>query len=96
MERILGRPLREGENVHHIDGDKANNEPSNLELWVKTQPSGQRVTDKVKAALKLLKNYPELVAKEGARLMFLESSESTDFLISEDVYRTAGMLSAVI
>ena len=31
-EKMLGRPLRKGEVVHHIDGDKRNNDPSNL--WV--------------------------------------------------------------
>lgn len=29
-ERILGRPLKKGEVVHHIDGDKMNNKNSNL------------------------------------------------------------------
>jgi len=29
-EKMLGRPLRRGEVVHHTDGDKLNNDPSNL------------------------------------------------------------------
>jgi DNA-directed RNA polymerase subunit M/transcription elongation factor TFIIS len=29
-EKMLGRPLRPGEIVHHIDGDKRNNNPENL------------------------------------------------------------------
>ena len=35
-ERVLGRPLRKNEVVHHIDGDKQNNKNSNLlicERW---------------------------------------------------------------
>lgn len=32
MERKIGRPLKKGEVVHHIDGDKTNNKISNLLL----------------------------------------------------------------
>jgi len=74
MERFLGRPLMGAENVHHIDGDRANNDLSNLELWVKTQPCGQRAEDKVKAAIKLLQQYPDLVEQEGFRLVAEEDA----------------------
>lgn len=33
MERILGRHLKPGEVVHHIDGNPANNSPGNLRLF---------------------------------------------------------------
>lgn len=45
MEQMLGRPLRPGENVHHINGIRSDNSPENLELWVRQQPAGQRVED---------------------------------------------------
>ena len=32
MEILLGRTLRPDEHVHHLDGNKANNRPSNLQL----------------------------------------------------------------
>jgi len=32
-EEILGRPLKKGEVVHHIDRDKRNNDPSNLMIF---------------------------------------------------------------
>lgn len=96
MERKLGRKLRGSENVHHLDGDRQNNDPSNLELWVKTQPSGQRAEDKVKAAIALLKSYPKLTAQEGFRLVALESQESTDFLSGYTVNGLADGILAVI
>ncbi len=32
MARKIGRPLRKSESVHHIDGDRENNSPENLQL----------------------------------------------------------------
>lgn len=57
MEQILGRPLRGDENVHHRNGIRHDNRPENLELWTLSQPSGQRVEDKVAWAKQLLALY---------------------------------------
>ncbi len=37
MENKLGRLLKEGEDVHHVDEDKKNNAPSNLEVKTKSE-----------------------------------------------------------
>ena len=57
MAAQLGRPLRRDEVVHHRNGDRLDNRPENLELWTTAQPKGQRVSDQLAWALKLLRRY---------------------------------------
>jgi hypothetical protein len=67
----LGRPLCKGENVHHRNGNRGENTIGpcflrsectcstrhNLELWVISQPSGQRASDKVAWAREIIALY---------------------------------------
>lgn len=64
MERMLGRPLRKGETVHHCNGVRHDNRPENLELWSSAHPSGQRISDLVAFARDIL----DLYGKEADRL----------------------------
>lgn len=57
MREILGRDLLPGENVHHINGVRSDNRAENLELWLTSQPKGQRVEDVITWAKEILSTY---------------------------------------
>lgn len=60
MEAKIGRYLEKGENVHHINGIRSDNNPENLELWAVSQPSGQRISDMKKEIEQLKEQIKQL------------------------------------
>jgi HNH endonuclease len=67
MEKILGRKLVPGENVHHKNRCRDDNAPENLELWYKPQLPGARVSDLI--------TYLVAQHRESLELALLTSSE---------------------
>lgn len=80
MSEILGRPLREGETVHHRNLIRADNRPENLELWTSHQPRGTSVADMLAWCRWFIGQYddaPEWTAKEGGPLAKNEVGSAT-------------------
>ncbi len=73
MERLLGRELERHEQVHHKNGDRADNRPENLELWVTGHRSGQRVVDLIES---LARDYPLIFVEVASRVQVRTSVES--------------------
>lgn len=63
MSEIIGRPLLPTENVHHVYGQRDDNRPENLELWLVSQPKGQRVMDLLVWAREIVATYEPIEDK---------------------------------
>jgi hypothetical protein len=77
-ERALGKPLPPGVQVHHVDGDPANNAPSNLVIC--PSQSYHKLLHARESAYAACGNY------DWRRCQFCRQYDSQDRLMHTDVY----------
>lgn len=85
MEQVLGRKLRDDEIVHHKNGNRQDNRPENLEVWLlATNHKGIRPEDLLAHALDVLLRYDPGAAHELlARYGFIPSGEVIELPVLE-------------
>lgn len=98
MGRMVGRALLAHESVHHKNGIRTDNDPSNLELWDKTQPAGQRVSDKIAWAVEFLKNHEDALEQHGYSLSRADYSDhlSAKYSLNPMLSEASNMLSSML
>lgn len=74
MESMIGRHLEPGEVVHHIDGDKQNNRPDNLQLFA---ANGEHLKVELTGRVPKWTEDGKRRIREGVRLSVVRRRAST-------------------
>ncbi len=75
MEQKLGRKLKTGELAHHIDGDKRNNNPDNLESMTNSKHSKHHWKDIYSQRRSWIENWENIPGRKLTPLKVLEIRE---------------------
>ena len=65
MEQVLGRTLKRYETVHHKNGERSDNRPENLEVWVGGHPTGvnaNHYTEKIEGLIERISELEKEVS----------------------------------
>jgi len=82
IAKILGRPLEKWEQPHHRDGNKLNNDPSNLELRIGNHGKGASLKSYEE---ELLKRLAELYSENEALKKSIQPDQTAGNIIGEIV-----------
>lgn len=105
-EELLGHSLRDGENVHHRNGNRSDNRTDgpfvmtphgkllsgNLEVWSTKQPAGQEVGPKLDWAFEMIGDYLDVMDPARLRHLLALAAMVTPDMISVERERIATAL----
>lgn len=89
-EESLGRPLREGEVVHHEDEDRTNNSPENLYVFINQEHHARyHMTGKREKVEDYWVSYPRLITCKGCSKEFEANRKEAKYCSRQCFHKTS-------